>query len=215
MRKNTTYIIDFDSTIVQTESLDELARIALHDNPHKNEILDELQTITNLGMEGKMTFDESLARRLRLFSATRAHVGELIKQLQTELSHSVLKNRAWFLNNKDNIYVVSGGFADYILPVVAALGIPTSHVVANAFTYDGDTITGYDPTSPLCKAKGKVSSIESLQLEGYVVIIGDGYTDYEVKLHGNADEFWAFTENIERPNVCRHADRLLHSFDAV
>ena len=43
----TTYIIDFDSTIINCESMDILAQHVLADNPLKNEIQKEIEKITD------------------------------------------------------------------------------------------------------------------------------------------------------------------------
>ena len=58
------YIIDFDSTFIKVESLDELLEISEPGNKLK---IDEVKKITNEGMEGKISFSESLSRRINLF----------------------------------------------------------------------------------------------------------------------------------------------------
>ena len=42
------FIIDFDSTFIQTEGLEELAEVVLKDNPKKEEILEEIKKITSI-----------------------------------------------------------------------------------------------------------------------------------------------------------------------
>jgi len=44
-------------------------------------------------------------------------------------------------------------------------------------------------------------------------VIGDGYTDYQIKAAGLANKFFAFTENIHRENVVQAADHITPSFD--
>ncbi len=44
-------------------------------------------------------------------------------------------------------------------------------------------------------------------------MIGDGYTDYEIKHSGLANKFYAFTENVERENVMDKADHVAPSLD--
>ena len=44
-------------------------------------------------------------------------------------------------------------------------------------------------------------------------MIGDGYTDYEIKHAGLANKFYAFTENIARENVKSKADHITPSLD--
>ncbi|MGO1597719.1 MAG: HAD-IB family phosphatase, partial [Sphingobacterium sp.] len=60
------YIIDFDSTFTQVEALDELARISLEKHPDREKIYTEIERLTNLAMEGKISFRESLSGRVRL-----------------------------------------------------------------------------------------------------------------------------------------------------
>ena len=52
-----------------------------------------------------------------------------------------------------------------------------------------------------------------MKLDGIVHIIGDGYTDYEIKKENYADYFYLYTENIKRKSLIKKADFLLKSFD--
>ena len=61
----------------------------------------------------------------------------------------------------------------------------------------------------MSKNQGKVKQVELLKLNGEIHVIGDGYTDYEIKLAGAATHFFAFKENIERKNVCELSDHIL------
>jgi D-3-phosphoglycerate dehydrogenase len=46
-------------------------------------------------------------------------------------------------------------------------------------------------------------------------VIGDGYTDFEIKESGLANKFYAFTENVSRPKVTSQADHIAPSFDEI
>lgn len=211
-----TYILDFDSTLVAVESLDELARLALKGAPDGAERLASLHALTASGMEGTVSFDETLRRRLQLFSANRTHVAELITILKDAITDSALELEDWFDENADDIYVVSGGFEDYIIPVVAELGIAPSHVFANKFIYDDNgMIVGFDESRHTSQNKGKANQVADLQLASPIVAIGDGMTDYEIRARGEADEFWAFTQHVARPMVVERADRVLESFEDI
>lgn len=76
------YIIDFDSTFTQVEALDELARISLENHPDQEKIYNEIERFTNLAMEGKISFRESLAGRVSLLQANRQHLDKLIAHLK-------------------------------------------------------------------------------------------------------------------------------------
>jgi len=211
-----TYIFDFDNTLVSVESLDELARMSLERADDKETRLAEFVEITNQGMNGTLAFDESLRRRLATLNVTRDDVHKLTELLKDTITDSALECEEWFDENADNIYVVSGGFEDYIIPVVEELGISASHVFANRFVYDNKgLVIGFDTNSNLSKPQGKVLQVAELELPSPIIMVGDGMTDYEVRSKGEADEFWAFTQHVARPVVVERADRVLASFEEI
>jgi D-3-phosphoglycerate dehydrogenase len=212
---NTYFIIDFDSTFVSIETLDMLAEIALENNPEKDAIVQQIKGITMLGMEGKLSFTESLAKRLALFSATKKHVDMVTTVARKHISPSILANKQFFKKHGDRIFIISGGFREYIAPIVTKFGIPEKNILANSFIFDGELITGFDKKNPLAKTRGKVKAVESLNLTGEVYVLGDGYTDYEIRKHNAAQYFFCYTENVRRDSVAHLADREVASFDEV
>jgi D-3-phosphoglycerate dehydrogenase len=210
-----TYVLDFDSTLVSCESLDELARLSLKHHEDQHDIMQELEHITHRGMAGELAFDESLAARLQLFAATRAEIHTLTSYLISHISPSALASRSWVHAHRNHLYIVSGGFEEYIIPIAEQLGILADHVFANRFLFDNDTVIGYDTKRLTSRPSGKALQTKALHLPHPIIAIGDGYTDYEIKAAGIADEFWAFTETITRPKVTRKADRVINSFDEI
>jgi D-3-phosphoglycerate dehydrogenase / 2-oxoglutarate reductase len=209
-------ILDFDSTFVRVEALDELARIALRDAPDREERVARIAAITKEGMEGKIGFGESLARRLKLFAPTQAQIDEVIRLLKARVTPSFEQHRSWIAQNAGRIYVISGGFREYIGPVVREFGIADDHVLANEFVRDASgAVTGCDTANPLAMDEGKVKAIRQLGLKGRVVMAGDGWSDYLARLQGAADEFVAFTENVKRPAVVAGADAVARDFGEV
>jgi D-3-phosphoglycerate dehydrogenase / 2-oxoglutarate reductase len=209
-------IIDFDSTFVSVEALDELAGIALRGTTDREQKVAQIEAITRDGMEGKIGFGESLTRRLELFSARPEHLNELVKLLKERVTPSVRANREFFKENADNIYVMSGGFREFIVPVVREYGIAADHVLANTFTRDkSGAVTGCDESNPLAHGGGKLKALLALALPGRVVMVGDGYSDYEAKVRGAADVFIAFTENVDRKAVRERADGVARDFAQV
>ncbi|GAL85027.1 hypothetical protein MYP_2255 [Sporocytophaga myxococcoides] len=208
------FIIDFDSTFTQVEALDELGDISLDGDPQKDKILKEIVELTNSGMEGKASFTQNLTRRLELLRANKRHLTPLISRLKTKVSESVKRNREFFKDFSDNILIVSSGFKEFITPIVTEFGIKEENIYANTFVYDEQgNITGFDKNNVLCLDKGKIQQLKALNLKGDVYVIGDGYTDYEIKEAGLANKFYAFTENIERDAVLAKAEHIAPSFD--
>src|SRR5699024_5938182 len=136
------YIIDFDSTFTQVEALDELARISLAEHPDRQKHLDEIESLTNAAMDGKLSFRESLSRRVQLLQANRDHLEILIKQLKRKVSSSFSRNRNFFKKHAEDVLIVSGGFKEFICPVVENYHIQAENVYANTFIFDdlGDII---------------------------------------------------------------------------
>lgn len=212
--KNKYLIIDFDSTFIEIEALDALAELALANHPLRDEYLGKIKSLTAAGMEGKLPLSESLEERLKLLNANQSHCEQLIPVLLEKITASFKRNSSFFKNHANNIYIVSNGFKEYILPIVTFLGIRADHVFANTFTYDQDGfINGLDKNNPLAQNQGKAKVVKDLNLRGTVWVIGDGVTDYEIRATGAADAFYALTENIQREQVTHKADVIIKSFD--
>jgi D-3-phosphoglycerate dehydrogenase len=211
-----TFIFDFDSTFIKVEALDVLCEVIYQDSTAGIQILNEIQRLTNLGMEGKLSLKESLTSRIQLLQANRDHLGTTIDELKKKVTASVIRNRAFFKQHRDNIYIISNGFKEIIIPIVQEYGIKPEHVLANTFKFDHDgKIIGFDEKDELCENQGKVKKIKSLNLKGEAIMIGDGYTDYETLEGGAVSKFFAFTENVSRKIVVDKADRIAPSLDEI
>lgn len=214
MNQKNIYIIDFDSTFTQVEALDELARISLKKHPDKEAIFKKIEDYTNLAMEGKLSFGESLAQRVKLLEASEDHLKQLITRLKKKVSASFSRNAAFFKKHADEVLIVSGGFKEFITPVVSQYHIKKENIYANTFVTTGDgKIIDYDHANPLSEEGGKVKLMQQLNLEGNLYGIGDGYSDFQLRESGMIKKFYAFTENISRESIVEKADHVTPSFD--
>ncbi len=214
MEPNKYLVIDFDSTFTKVEAFDVLADISLKDHPEKDARKKEIEEITEKGMDGSVSFRESLERRLDLLAPTRAHLPALVAKLKESVSESFKRNRDFFKRYADNIFIISNGFREFIEPIVTEYGIKPENILANEFRFDDSgRVIGFDADNPLSANGGKVEQLRRLNLQGDVYVIGDGYTDYEIKHAGLANKFYAFTENVERETIKSRADHVAPSFD--
>ena len=214
MSQRRNFVIDFDSTFTQVEALDVLGEISLSGHPEKEKRLQKLVDLTNQGMAGELAFRESLHRRLELLDAKKEHLEPLVEELSEKVSVSFTRNSDFLQENRDNIYIISNGFKDFIIPIVSKLGVKPENVFANDFEFDEEgNITGFNHDNVLSSNNGKVEQLKKLDLKGDVYVIGDGYTDYEIKAAGLANKFYAFTENVERDNILEKADHITPSLD--
>ena len=208
------YIFDFDSTLTKVEALDVLAEITLANNPRKDAIIQEIIDITNLGIDGEISFTTSLERRIQLLKANKADLSSLVEALKQQVSKSIENNKAFFEAYADDIYVISCGFKEFIDPIVAAYNIPSERVFANTFEFGANgEIVGFDATNPLSQHNGKIACLKSMNLSGEIQVIGDGYSDYVTREAGVADTFFAYTENVSRVKTTENADYIAPNLD--
>lgn len=210
------FVIDFDSTFSKVEGLDELAKIALQGTPDQDAVVKQIRDLTDQGMSGEITFAEALSKRLELLNANQGHIDKLVAFLKDNISESFKRNQVFFDLCSDQIIILSSGFKDFIVPVATGMGIKEENIYANTFTFDADgNITGADTENVLAGNGGKVKLIKSLKLDGEVHVIGDGFTDYEIRANGLAEAFYAFTENVSRANVIEKADHVVRTLDEI
>lgn len=213
---NTNIIIDFDSTFVKLEGLEELAKITLNGNARKQEIINKIEEITNQGMTGKISFQDSLDSRLKMFQSSRSDIANLVDLLKENITESIIRNKNFFRENSSNIYIISGGFDEWIIPIVEDYGIGKTNVLSNKFIYDdNENIIGLDRDVALCRSGGKTESVKNLKLSEKKVMIGDGFTDFEVKRSGQVDKFILFVENVHRRELDEYADIISKNWEEV
>lgn len=208
------YVFDFDSTLTRVEALDVLAEMTLQGKPNKDEVIQEIQDITNLGIDGDISFTESLERRIKLLNAHKNDLEGLVDELRHKISKSIASNKEFFENFADDIYVISCGFKEFIDPIVQEYNIPSDRVYANTFKFNekGD-IVGFDEANVLASHNGKIECLKNLDLDGEVQVIGDGYSDYVMREAGIADKFFAYTENVHREKAASNADHVTPNLD--
>lgn len=208
-------LIDFDSTLVDAEGLDELFARSVAGTPDGPERTARFQAITDRGMAGELSYEESLGARLALLDAPRGAVEALAADLVDRIGPSVRRNAGFFRQYGPGVWVVSGGFQELILPTSRVLGIPDERVLAHRFRWDGGgRVSGVDPDTPLARG-GKPGAVAALGLEGEVWAVGDGATDLELRDVGLARRFVAYVEHRERPPVMERADHVVRDFDEL
>jgi D-3-phosphoglycerate dehydrogenase / 2-oxoglutarate reductase len=206
-------ILDFDSTLISVEGLDQLFLATLDDGEDRTRRARAFQAITDRGMAGELSFQESLAARMALLRATPGQVGRVAGMLEKRITPSALRCRARLRRQAHRIWVVSGGFEELIRPVLRRVGLREKHLSAHRFQWSEEGVTtGIDPDTALARG-GKALAVRELRLGGEIWMIGDGATDLELRERGLVHRFFAFTENVSRPRIVAKADAVLESFE--
>ena len=207
-------LIDFDSTFIKEESLELISIESLNNSDNKEVKINLISEITSKAMNGDIPFSEALIQRIKLLNANKDNLSKTIKIIQDRISTSFIKNMEYFIYNSNNCYIVSGGFKEIIYPIVKQYGFKSENIFANEFIYDkNENIISIDKKNPLSKNYGKVEVAK--KIKGENIIIGDGYTDYEIKKFGEASTFIQFIENINRKNLNSKADFIACNFNEI
>ncbi|HLW74825.1 MAG TPA: phosphoglycerate dehydrogenase [Gammaproteobacteria bacterium] len=207
------FILDFDSTLVRVETLELLTDLV----PGGSKVRKRIHELTEAAMGGRMQFQDALRERLKLLHMHRDVLTQLGARLREEITPSFQRNRPFLAANAADIYVVSSGFREVVLPLARGLGLKPEQVFANTLHFDGDGyVDGVDWNNPLASDGGKLKVVKGLKLDGEVVAVGDGWSDYEIFAAGAAKRFYAFTENVQREEVLMaRGRRVAPNFDEV
>ena len=209
-------IIDFDSTIISLESLECIAELSLLNNKNKNNLIKKINDLTNLAMNGDISFPASLDQRLALMNISHNHIIDTVDYLKNKIDSSFKNNLDFIKEFIDDIYIVSGGFRSIIHPLMQSLLNIDWQIYANEFVMDiNNNVIGVNKSNFLALSKGKVKTVNSLSIDKEIIVVGDGYTDYEIKKSGLAKYFLAYTRYVKHKNVINKSDFNCNSFDDV
>ena len=178
-KNNINFLIDFDSTFIKLESLEAISKISLNNHLDKDKIIEKITSITTQAMDGKISFADALNFRVQLLQANKEHIVQTTKLIEKNISSSFLENIELIKEHSSQYYILSGGFREIIFPIVNKFGISYKNIYANDFVYNDNNIIGVNQSNILSKNLGK--AIVANKITGTNFMIGDGYTDYEVK----------------------------------
>lgn len=193
-----TVIFDFDSTLITCESLEEI----LKEKGLDAEILKRIKEITAQGMSGKISFISSLEKRLGIASVSKKdfitfglHAGQFLTPGMEDLVKELI-------DQKVQVWIVSGAVRDAMVPVAKRLGIPDERLLGIDLKWSNEgKYTGVDASKPLNRSKWEGAKEASMQWMGPKIAVGDGMTDYALYEHGLVDSFVAFTQNVRRQAI--------------
>jgi len=221
-----TLLLDFDSTLIRCESLETLFELQVQNqnqNQNQNQtkkssektvgtdpmifstlgtLLNDVKKITQAGMEGKISFSESLKLRLKLISPTPQAIQIFTKTPENYLTPGVKK----FINTLQtkykniDIWIISGGLVEVIKPFAAYLNIPEKNIRGITGIFKKNNFQP-DLSNPFFHSKVEGCRSLAAQWKSPTISIGDGITDYALYENHLADYFFPYTEHIERSFV--------------
>ncbi|MGB6975669.1 MAG: phosphoserine phosphatase SerB [Terracidiphilus sp.] len=169
-RNRRLFVFDMDSTLIQGEVIDELARMA--------GVGSEVEKITEAAMRGELNFDESFTRRVGLLKGLSAERALSLRQtIPLAEGAERLMQMLKLLGYKTAI--LSGGFTFFATHLQQRLGI--DFVCANTLDIADGLVTGRVVPPIMNGARkaemlGEIAKREGISLE-QVVAVGDGAND--------------------------------------
>ncbi|MBI3543124.1 MAG: phosphoserine phosphatase SerB [Deltaproteobacteria bacterium] len=163
-------VMDMDSTLIQVEVIDEMAKLA--------GVGRQVSEITERAMQGHMDFDESLRQRVELLKGlSESEMKLLADRIPLTPGAEVLVKTLKRLGYK--IALISGGFSYFGEKLKEKLGL--HYVYTNVLEIEGGKLTGR-VTGSIVNAQRKADLLELIaQQEGVtlesVIAIGDGAND--------------------------------------
>lgn len=163
-------LMDMDSTAIQIECIDEIARLA--------GVGEQVSAVTAAAMHGKLEFADSLRNRVALLKGAPVSILDQVAAnlpLMPGLTDLVdgAKAAGW------KVAIASGGFTRFAGKLQRELGL--DHIEANELATDGETLSG-QVLGRIVDARVKAQTLVRLQADygitaGQTVAIGDGAND--------------------------------------
>ena len=163
-------LFDMDSTFIEIEVIDELARL--------HQVGDEVAQVTELAMQGKLDFAESLVSRVACLKGLEESAIDKVAD-NLPLSEGVVELVQSGLAADCQTAIVSGGFTPFVGRLQQQL--PLFRVRANRLKIQAGTLTG-EVEGDIVDATAKAEFLQELcdQLEistDQAIAIGDGAND--------------------------------------
>lgn len=164
--------LDMDSTLINIESLDEVADYA--------GLKQEVAAITERSMNGEIDFGESLRRRVALLKGLDVSALERVYEERLELNPGAARLIGGLQKQGINTMLVSGGFTFFTERLKRRLGLNFAY--ANELEVIGGKLTGAI-VGPLLDPYGKahklseVTAMLDIEGAGQIIALGDGAND--------------------------------------
>ncbi|KAL8930542.1 MAG: hypothetical protein Q9208_000726 [Pyrenodesmia sp. 3 TL-2023] len=193
-------VFDMDSTLINEEVIDELARSI--------GITSAVSAITARAMNGEIEFEQSLRERLSLLKGVKADVWEELKKTVTIAAGA--KELITYLHQRGVItVVVSGGFAPMALWLKEQLGLDqafANHLVVSPSTgaFPFPHLSGdLSPGHPIITPEYKRNVLQSMAQEHSIplsetLVVGDGSNDLLMLGAAGLGIAWRAKERVQR-----------------
>ncbi|MBJ2262534.1 MULTISPECIES: HAD-IB family phosphatase [Pseudomonas] len=196
-------IFDFDQTLIDHESTIEIIKSTIADSSKAQDQLKELRLIAPKVLAGTASAWELLSLMKVIPRIRRSHLTHYIEATVNNIEPALRETLHQLQQDGVQVHILSGGYMEWITPIVRALGINPRNVLANRLFWLGSRALCPRP-SPLINPSSGKSKItrhwrESGRLKGRTLIVGDATSDYQVYANGWADGFVCADYYVKQP----------------
>ncbi|WP_038178423.1 HAD family hydrolase [Vibrio rhizosphaerae] len=201
-------IFDFDNTLLPEESTVEVLKIALRHKKGGDDTMRYLAEIAPRAFAGRATWQEKLIMLRTALFVTKQTIDQYVAS-RVDALDPVLQATLRSLTEKGvKLHVISGGYTEWIAPLLDAWGIQYDQLTANRFIWLGNRVLSIRP-SPLLSSKGKVQVIQQWKSQhkttGKFIIVGDGSADQDTLRYHASDAFVSaeYFQNNQLPSMAQ------------
>jgi phosphoserine phosphatase len=198
-------ILDVDSTLSGIEGIDWLAA------KRGPETAASVASLTDQAMQGAIPLQAVYGERLKMVHPTAKEIAALANAYIEEIAPYAKEAIADMSAKNVELFLVSGGLREAILPLAVAAGVKQDNVRAVSIVFDANgEYDGFEEQSALTRQDGKRKVVKQLGLKGPTLAVGDGMTDCEIR--PAVDGFAAYTGFVRRASVIKQADFVIEDF---
>ncbi|MAR79722.1 MAG: phosphoserine phosphatase SerB [Rhodospirillaceae bacterium] len=173
-RKMKLLVADMDSTIIREETLDEIARsLGIHD---------KISKITNLAMDGKINFIDSLNERIAALKGVKSTDLKNVLEKKLTINSGAETLIKTMRENQCKTALVTGGFSFFAKPIGDMLGF--DYVISNTLEIVDECLTG-KLLRPIIDGEAKKNSLIKIAEKNNIginqtIAVGDGENDIQM-----------------------------------
>ncbi|MFZ4831980.1 HAD-IB family phosphatase [Rouxiella sp. Mn2063] len=183
-------VFDFDLTLLPEESSLEVLNLALTGHKHERQFRAKLAEINAESGKVRPAHITSILALMRTIH--KSHINNYVRANTGRLPEEMKEVFRLLKENNITPWILSNAYIEWVRPLAMSWGIDAENIVANRFIWLGNRALCMRP-SALMKTDGKTKTIRAWrargQLNGGIIMVGDGDPDRHVYMNGQSDGF--------------------------
>jgi D-3-phosphoglycerate dehydrogenase len=199
------FVVDFDSTFIELESIEMLFKLALRRSSKRAKFSRLLDELDKQLIQKRIDFQTNFEKKIEILKliTKKQYLEQMGLFLKNKASDDIKKIIDFARSRKRRIMVFSNSFNEILEPIMKANNVDI--YFSNKLLYNQDGfILDYDKNNIMARNSGKASVIQFLKKNNFILpdekimLIGDGVNDYKVYRNRICDYFVNFAIHCDR-----------------